>query len=405
MINVQLRNEDENKTHNKIVQFINKNIREVIRVLLDIMEGDPYFEIDFLFPRDKYRREPDKCRNSIYELYELISSTVIRDYIKPNYEFLLFNILEWWIESCDEEEELLCFPLNEELRDSINSSNSCDDETKTYVINTIQDFNEYVGIIFEDLDFLPDEVNKMTLLYLEKPILAKMFFHYDDLEEFLDLMDCDIRERYLQHLCNYQPSQEIQEEQGIIVEILEALKQFQKRVVDFKKFNEVQITASLQETIMRPLNLKFDMQISREYSMGRSSKTLGETDLYIYRQSKGYLEDFTIIENKYIENFEDQYYQLMGYLNLNFKFGITLSINLSKPYQNACDYIYKKLTEQEKGPFKPVYIKRINIDAQEILISKHIVPENNQPMTVYHLIFNLYDEERHEAAKKARRKK
>ena len=402
MINVRLWDEDENKIHSEIIQFINKNIREVIRVLLDVMEGDPYFEIDFLFPRDKYQRKPEKCKSSIYELYELIRSTVVREYIKPNYEYLLFNILQWWIESSDEESQLLCFPLKEELRHSIKNSNSCDEETKTYVINIIEDFNEYIGIIFEDLDFLPDEVNKMTLLYLERPTLAKVFYHYDDLEDFLDLMDCDIRERYLQHSKIYQSTQE---ELGIIKEILEALKRFQKRVVDFQKYDEVQITATLHDTIMSPLNLNFNMQIAREFTMGRSAKTLGETDLYIYRMHKGYLEDFAIIENKYIEKFEDQYYQLMGYLNSNFKLGITVSINLNKSYQNACDYIYKKLTEQEKGPFVPVYINRKKIDTQELLISKHIMPENGQPMTVYHLIFNLYDEERHEAAKKARRKK
>ena len=34
-----------------------------------------------------------------------------------------------------------------------------------------------------------------------------------------------------------------------------------------------------------------------------------------------------MLENKYIENFTKQYEQLMGYLNQDFKFGITLSLN------------------------------------------------------------------------------
>ena len=40
-----------------------------------------------------------------------------------------------------------------------------------------------------------------------------------------------------------------------------------------------------------------------------------------------WLTDYAVLENKYIENFTNQYNQLMGYLNPNFEFGITLSMN------------------------------------------------------------------------------
>lgn len=223
MINILLWDEKEEKIHKQIVEFVNKNIREVIRVLLDIMENDPDFEIDFLFTRDRYQREPEKCRNSIYELHDLIRSTVVRDYIKPNYEFLLFNIIKWWIECNDDEEDLMCFLLDEQLKDNINSSDTCDEETKEYVINVINDFNEYIGFVFEDLDFLPDEVNKMGLLYLENPTLAKMFYHYDELIDFLDLMDCDIKERYLDQI---KTPQLIEGDKEVIDEILGVLTLF-----------------------------------------------------------------------------------------------------------------------------------------------------------------------------------
>lgn len=223
VINILLWDEKEDKVNNQIVKYVNKNIREVIRVLLDIMEDDPYFEIDFLFTRDRYQRQPEKCRNSIYELYDLISSTVVRDYIKPNYEFLLFNILSWWIECHDDDEDLLCFPLDKQLKDNINSSSTCDEKTKRYVINVITDFNEYIGFVFEDLDFLPDQVNKMGLLYMYNPTFARMFYHYDELIDFLDLMDCDIKERYLEQIKTHQSSDEDKES---VAKILEALTVF-----------------------------------------------------------------------------------------------------------------------------------------------------------------------------------
>lgn len=220
VINILLWDEKEDKVNNQIVKYVNKNIREVIRVLLDIMEDDPYFEIDFLFTRDRYQRQTEKCRNSIYELYDLISSTVVRDYIKPNYEFLLFNILSWWIECHDDDEDLLCFPLDKQLKDNINSSSTCDEKTKKYVINVITDFNEYIGFVFEDLDFLPDQVNKMGLLYMDNPTFARMFYHYDELIDFLDLMDCDIKERYLEQIKTHQFSDEDKESVAKILETL-----------------------------------------------------------------------------------------------------------------------------------------------------------------------------------------
>lgn len=36
---------------------------------------------------------------------------------------------------------------------------------------------------------------------------------------------------------------------------------------------------------------------------------------------------YAVLENKYIEKFTNQYNQLRGYLNPDFKFGITLSMN------------------------------------------------------------------------------
>lgn len=36
------------------------------------------------------------------------------------------------------------------------------------------------------------------MLYLRNPKLLEMFFHYDNLDDYIDLMECDLRERYLE---------------------------------------------------------------------------------------------------------------------------------------------------------------------------------------------------------------
>ena len=85
---------------------------------------------------------PKECKNAVYELYELICSANIRDYIKPKYEYLLYAILGW-LEDCADSEE-----------------------------------------------FAESRVRNNSLV--------ETFLQYDNLDDYLDLMECDLRERYLE---------------------------------------------------------------------------------------------------------------------------------------------------------------------------------------------------------------
>lgn len=59
-----------------------------IDICLVLLKGDEHFSkrlevgLDGSFSRGYLMRKPEECRNAIYELYELISSRSIRDYIK-----------------------------------------------------------------------------------------------------------------------------------------------------------------------------------------------------------------------------------------------------------------------------------------------------------------------------------
>ena len=180
------------------------------------------------------------------------------------------------------------------------------------------------------------------------------------------------------------------------------MKLFQKRIVHFEKRDEVEITADLQDAVGEILNNKYGVHIAREFTMGRACKKLGETDLYIYEETEGQIVDYAVLENKYIENFTNQYYQLMGYLNHNFKFGITLSINRKKSLKDGINEIENKLQAMD-GKFAPVDIKKVGSGGNIFLVSKHVVPETGESMKVFHLIFQLYDQERKDAAALARK--
>ena len=352
----------------RITKYVNSNLRDIVRVLIDILETDPEFDLDGFFPRDYLMRKPQECRNAVNELYEIICSKNIRDFIKPKYEYLLYAILCWWEDCTDDEDDLIINPIDDELKRDLNN-----DDGKNS-LKLIQDFEEYYYICFQDN---PDD--------------------------YIDLMECDLRDRYLETqseknrgLCNSLS-------ENIVMELISVIKRFQKRIVHFENRDEVEITADIQDAIAGSLNSKYDLHISREFTMGRAIKKLGETDLYIYAEKDGHVTDYAVLENKYIENFTNQYNQLMGYLNPNFKFGITLSMNREMSLKKGFDEIENKL-KSIKGDFQPIRIQRIGERDTLMITSEHIVPETGNRMKVFHMIFQLNDKERKEAAASARKR-
>ena len=254
---------------------------------------------------------------------------------------------------------------------------------------------------------MPDTLNQMVMIYLQNPAKLSLFLNYDDLDDYVDLMDCDLSERYLE-VRTVQKKQQTQlsNAENVVKELLDLLNKYQKRIVDFKDRDEVKITADIQDAIGNVLNSKYGLHIAREYTMGRSEKKIGETDLYIYKEVDGWVEDCVIIENKYIEKFDRQYDQLIGYLNCNFEAGITLSMNRNKSLKEGFDIIERKLHEKRQNAevqCPPVSIERIEKGKVRYIVSEHIVPETKEKMKLYHLIFQLNDDERHKAAINARK--
>lgn len=380
----------------QITQYVNSNLRDIVRVLKDILETDPDFGLDGFFPRDYLKRKPQECRDAVDELYEIIYSTTIRDFIKPKYEYLLYSILCWWEDCADSEADLIPNEIDDKLKMDL------DNEEGRNILKWVQDFEEYYDICFHDLDFLPSQLSNLVMLFLRSPKLLEMFFQYDNLDDYIDLMECDLRDRYLE--IRYEQKSKIPSSlsEKIVVELVSTIRRFQKRVAHFENRDEVQITADLQDAVEGVLNSKYGLLVSREFTMGRAIKKLGETDLYIYKEQDGIITEYAVLENKYIENFTNQYNQLMGYLNPNFSFGITLSLNRKMSLKQGLDEIENRLRKVQ-GNFKPVDVQRLVGNDTTIIVSEHVVPETGSKMKVYHLIFQLNDEERRKAATLARK--
>jgi len=396
---------EHNKIDIAVTRYINDNLADIVKVVLDTLDGDPEFTLDSFFPRDYLIREPEKCRNLISELYEMITSDVLRDLIKPMYEYLLYNILVWWQGCCEEDDpsQLIPLALKEDLKSQIiREPQYMGEDGENYLLQDLMDYEGYLDFCFYDHGFL--YANSLVAIYLRNPDQMQKHFPYVNLDDYIDLMDCDLRELYLERQLTFQNNSATGIEGGIVYEFCNVLKRLQKRVVQFENKSEVEISDEICDMVARILKVKYDLVVSREARMGRAVVNLGETDLYIYKENEKVFEDYVIIENKFIDNFLQQYDQLLGYLNQYFKFGITISINKKYSLQDAKSKIESMIRSIDDKEFEIVSLEKSLCDNPCLMKSYHRTPEDrSRQMPIYHMIFQLFDAERKHIALRARK--
>lgn len=179
----------------KITQYANNNLKEIIRMLIDYLEDDNGSDMSDIMPTNTNCISIADWTKMVYELYNMVCSRVLRDYIKPKYQYLLFEILHWWQECFEEDFELLPVELEDNLSDEIREKYSSENG-ESYVLKAITSFDEYYYIFFPDHDFLQDELSKMVIIYLRSKEVFSTFFPDVDLEEYHDLMPADLMELY-----------------------------------------------------------------------------------------------------------------------------------------------------------------------------------------------------------------
>jgi len=178
-----------------ITKYVNKNLECIVRVLLDYLEDNNGFTSEDFLPYNHLKIDNDTWIEMVYDLYDIIRSDVIRDYIKPKYEFLLYVILQWWDDCNDSPDDLLEHKLDSNLVNKIQDTYTSE-EGDNYVLNAITNFEEYYYILFADYDFLPGSLERMTIIYLRNPELFKMLYPDVDLKEYKELMPKDLREQF-----------------------------------------------------------------------------------------------------------------------------------------------------------------------------------------------------------------
>lgn len=122
MIRVGLFGDRLSEIDKQVIRYVNDNLKSIIRVLLDLLEDNNGFAASDFLPYNNYDISDEIWEKRVYELYDIVCSSVIRDYIKPKYEYLVYVILKWWEECSDNEEDLLPNQLEDILIEKIKTA-------------------------------------------------------------------------------------------------------------------------------------------------------------------------------------------------------------------------------------------------------------------------------------------
>lgn len=167
------------KLRQEVVKYINKKVQDLIEVIIDYLEDNNGFTVESFIYKANSRTFDVNWLKLIYELYDIVRSDREIDYLKPNYEFLLHEIIEF-----GEELDDIFDKVSPELVKMI-KLNLADSE---YILEQITNFEQYYDILFYDFDFLPEIVERMTTLYIRNKNVFELYNNDVDLDEYSDLM-------------------------------------------------------------------------------------------------------------------------------------------------------------------------------------------------------------------------
>ncbi|GEM_PF-2471427 len=388
--------------NNKIHEYINEQLLSIVECEIQFLKDDDWSQeyLECFFPRTFLEDNPQRAKQIILDLFDMLSSKAVRPYIKPIYQYALFNIIQAYIDIQNNLDDTDCEEINNDLKSEIITTmtkNNFDIDDINLLINVLNDLNAISECFFEDFDFEQEFVDLVTSSYIRGECLDYLLGI--DLNKYVDIMSRDLRDTYLKMR---QKSNIDNLTDSIIIEINSAIQQIQNRAIEYCTLQESQISDKIEEMLKRVLYTNDKIEVTREAPMGLSLITLGEADIYLYRQVNGF-ENIAIIENKLFNKNFNEMGQLFGYLNHTFKFGVTITINKYRSIEYVENGIINALESyQEKG------INITNIYKSDIynnlIISNHTLPERPLlKMPVYHFILNLNVSDRKKVAKTSRK--
>ena len=185
----------------RLIRFVNSNIVDIINSIMDMISDG--FDMAYYFPREYYRKNKKNCNEFIYDLRNTLNSHVIYESLTPLQSYVLFYIIDDWIKINSGNQSLLKNTISDELRKESYESKGvpldADKEKfkdKLFIIEKIENVDEYLGDCFEDTDFLEEEIRTMVELVINgRSFILGM--EIDELDNYIEVMPRDVYERYI----------------------------------------------------------------------------------------------------------------------------------------------------------------------------------------------------------------
>lgn len=173
---------------NKLNQLTNSTLDVFIELFIEFAGNLPFEEMYAdIFPKEMSSEE--KCKNELMQLRQYVTDDFPHT-LKPIHEFILYKLLDYMSDAIDLDEQEEIF--NNQIKKYYDKDNEISDETKD-ILDSFQDINYLIGLIFEDVDFL--DVGILYQMYIRDPLNFEKRFNVN-LDDYVDLMPQDIKKEY-----------------------------------------------------------------------------------------------------------------------------------------------------------------------------------------------------------------
>lgn len=373
------------KLDKDVTKYVNDNVKCIIRVLLDYLEDNNDFAPEDFLPYNNFRIDNALWTEMVYDLYDIVRSDVVRECVKPVYEYLLYVILQWWEDCADSFGELIPYGLDDNLAQRIKEAYVLENRYN-YILEAITNFDEYYYILFADHDFLPDSLERLVTIYIRNPKRFEELFGDVDLRDYRVLMPKDLQEQF-DNLIN---SQDTPNEKVLEAKLLEDILFCCERVQSRKIYNAA-TENNINDQIRGLLRaMRYDARDQTRQGTSSKGKEAGEVDILISEDNSpcAIIEALVLkcCDEAYISEHIDKIY---NYDTRGNDFNFIISYVRTKNFAHFWDK-YLKYTEAYNYPHKlQQYISTPVKQYPELRCSLAVLMRNDIATKLYHISVHM----------------
>lgn len=271
---------EDQRLKDRVIEYINHNIQEAFLVARDKLADLDDYTVHEIIGYHNLDLTDEQLDEIFRTSFDIVVSQSIRYRILPKYQYMIFYVIEWWVE-IHEDDEIPIVPLSDDLANRIGEY-ILDVDELSHFIDTITDMTRYSEIVFEDWDFLPSYLDDMVQLYIKNEPLFHIAFPDVDLKDYIPVMSKDIKELYVEYVSKSQAEQDSESPLSLhlklVRDIIRACETVQNDK-DAKKYSEDQINTHIRNALQFTGYTVRDQTLTGESSTGIGA---GEADIQVF---------------------------------------------------------------------------------------------------------------------------